>query len=66
METIDTMPYIVTTRKNGCEIWVTNDNWNLFIGECYEDTPDETIVDVMKKATVICNALNKDQMEKIQ
>ena len=62
---IDTMPYAVTTRKNGCEIWVTNDNWNIFIGECYRDTPDRTIADVMKKANIICDALNADQRKQI-
>jgi len=62
---IDTDPYSVTTRKNGCEIWVTNDNWNLFIGECYKDTKATTIADVMRKAQVICNALNEEQMEQM-
>jgi len=62
---IDTDPYLVTTRKNGCEVWVTNDNWNVFIGECYKDTSDRTIADVIRKAQVICNALNEDQMEQI-
>lgn len=63
LEEKNTMPYSVTTRKNGCEVWVSNDNWDLFIGECYEGTPDNTIADVMRKAQIICNALNKDQME---
>ena len=65
MKHIDTDPYSVTTRKNGCEVWVTNDNWNVFIGECYQNTPDKTIADVMRKAQVICNALNEDQQEKM-
>ena len=65
MKHIDTDPYSVTTRKNGCEIWVTNDNWNVFIGECYQNTPDKTIADVMKTAQVICNALNEDQQEQM-
>ena len=65
MKHIDTDPYLVTTRKNGCEVWVTNDNWNVFIGECYKDTSDRTIADVIRKAQVICNALNEDQMEQI-
>ena len=62
---IDTDPYSVTTRKNGCEVWVTNDNWNVFIGECYKDTKATTIADVIRKAQVICNALNEDQMEQM-
>ena len=65
MKHIDTDPYSVTTRKNGCEVWVTNDNWNVFIGECYQNTPDKTIADVMRKAQVICNALNEDQQEQM-
>ena len=65
MYLVDTTRYRVTTRKNGCEIWVSNDNWNVFIGECYQDTPDHTIADVMRKAQVICNALNEDQQEQM-
>ena len=65
MKLVDTTPYTVTTRKNVCEVWVTNDNWNVFIGECYKDTNDKTIADVMRKAQVICNALNKDQQEQM-
>ena len=65
MKLVDTTPYTVTTRKNGCEVWVTNDNWNVFIGECYKDTNDRTIADVMRKAQVICNALNEDQQEQM-
>ena len=49
MKLVDTTPYTVTTRKNGCEVWVTNDNWNVFIGECYKDTNDKTIADVIRK-----------------
>ena len=62
---VDTTPYTVTTRKNGCEVWVTNENWNVFIGECYKDTNDRTIADIIRKAQVICNALNEDQMEQM-
>jgi len=62
---VDTTPYTVTTRKNGCEVWVSNDNWNVFIGECYQDTPDHTIADVMRKANIICDALNADQRRQL-
>ena len=65
MKLVDTKPYRVTTRKNGCEIWVSNDNWNVFIGECYQDTPDKTIADVMRKANIICDALNADQRRQL-
>jgi hypothetical protein len=74
MKHIDTDPYSVTTRKNGCEVWVTNENWNLFIGELTNelrypdqttDVDNKTIADVMRKAQVICNALNENQMEQM-
>ena len=65
MKLVDTTPYSVTTRKGGCEVWVSNDTWSYFIGECYEGTSDKTIATVMKHAQVICNALNKDQMEQM-
>tara|TARA_R100000315_G_C5184504_1_gene107235 strand:- start:146 stop:385 length:240 start_codon:yes stop_codon:yes gene_type:complete len=62
---VDTTPYSVTTRKGGCEVWVSNDTWSYFIGECYEGTSDKTIATVMKHAQVICNALNENQMEQM-
>jgi transcriptional regulator with XRE-family HTH domain len=74
MKHIDTDPYSVTTRKNGCEVWVTNENWNLFIGELTNelrypdqttDVDNKTIADVMRKAQIICNALNENQMEQM-
>jgi transcriptional regulator with XRE-family HTH domain len=74
MKHIDTDPYSVITRKNGCEVWVTNENWNLFIGELTNelrypdqttDVDNKTIADVMRKAQVICNALNENQMEQM-
>jgi len=55
---IPKMKWSIDYVKNGCEIWVTSDKESIFVGECYDDSPQGKRTRVMSMAKAIVGALN--------
>lgn len=50
--------FTVNTRKQGCEVYVENEQHSYFIGECYTDLSGKSVATTMKHANIVCDALN--------
>jgi len=57
--------WTIEFRKQGCEIFVSNDKRTIFIGDGYECTPKTLVKETLQMAQSIVDALNKDKNDEL-